>query len=608
MASKARKPKERTMAQQTALQRMAEVLAKRYPIFTAYEILQYQEEFALFDEDESGDIDTREICKLFNALGEPIPKKAAAAVIAQFDKDGEGSIDFEEFVNMMYQLKTGRVNASDGFLRAYMLQQASYETILDMVRTSSTNLTDLSLAGKHERGQDGRLYEGLKSNSQLTSLNLSGCGLQEQHAKLIGDALLDNSALVKLNLSDNAIVDAGFEKIADALCMPPDSRAAWEQVQDAKEELADLRDEYHEVNRRYNAYLEQLRRENSIIHQVGNTDSILFKDPAAQKHFNQIRQQNENLLDELEKAGLREMDALEYYAKQKGNVFVTELLCNACYLYDASGHYIARTLLWNKTLTSLQLERNGIGSAGTQAIAKALVGHPTLRALNLSANVCGADAGTALASMLMANTVLTDVQLADNCMSNSTARVMTQMLHRNTSLLSLDLSSNLFTAEPCKDLCRALAQHHADHGRHFCTQLILLRNELGADQQLQVTQILGKDWKYKKSTAGMACKLRKMPSAENALEALTHKQHANLESAFFAFDEDGSGEMDASELAAAADTMGMQVPPRAPCMHAPALVPLLFARARIWRDAWTRGSQLPSTCRAVACAVGENGC
>jgi hypothetical protein len=74
-----------------------------------------------------------------------------------------------------------------------------------------------------------------------------------------------------------------------------------------------------------------------------------------------------------------------------------------------------------------------------------------------------------------------------------------------------------------------------------------------------VTRIPGKDWKYKKSKAGIAVKLRKMPSVEAALKALTHKQHANLESAFFAFDEDGSGEMDASELAGAVETMGMQV-------------------------------------------------
>ena len=57
------KKAERTMAQQAALQRMAEALTKRYPIFTTYEILKYQEEFSTFDEDGSGDIDAREISR-----------------------------------------------------------------------------------------------------------------------------------------------------------------------------------------------------------------------------------------------------------------------------------------------------------------------------------------------------------------------------------------------------------------------------------------------------------------------------------------------------------------------------------------------------------------
>ena len=70
---------------------------------------------------------------------------------------------------------------------------------------------------KHARGQDGRLYEALKSNTVLTSLNLSTCGLQEHHATQIGEALLDNSALVTLNLSGNSICDAGLEQALKAI-------------------------------------------------------------------------------------------------------------------------------------------------------------------------------------------------------------------------------------------------------------------------------------------------------------------------------------------------------------------------------------------------------
>lgn len=179
--------------------------------------------------------------------------------------------------------------------------------------------------------------------------------------------------------------------------------------------------------------------------------------------------------------------------------------------------------------------------------------------LNMSGNVCGAEAGSALARMLMANTVLTAVELADNSFSNTAAAVFAEMLSVNTTLLSLDLSGNLITAEPCKALCRAVRGQAVAHGKPCNTELVLLRNDISPDQQMDVTNILGKDWKYKKTTAGISCRLRKMPSADKALAALTSKQHAMLESAFFAFDEDGSGEMDANELFQASEQMGLQM-------------------------------------------------
>lgn len=46
---------------------------------------------------------------------------------------------------MMYGLKTGSLDASNGFLRAYLLERSSHEAIIDMLRTSSSNLTELSL-------------------------------------------------------------------------------------------------------------------------------------------------------------------------------------------------------------------------------------------------------------------------------------------------------------------------------------------------------------------------------------------------------------------------------------------------------------------------------
>eukprot|EP00961_Rhodomonas_salina_P169691 2286584-Rhodomonas_salina.3 len=50
------------------------------------------------------------------------------------------------------------------------------------------------------------------------------------------------------------------------------------QVQDTREELADLRQEFRQVNREYNTYLERLRKENGVIKQPG-VDHFIFNDP-----------------------------------------------------------------------------------------------------------------------------------------------------------------------------------------------------------------------------------------------------------------------------------------------------------------------------------------
>lgn len=41
------------------------MLARKYPVFTEHEVLQYYEEFVEFDADGSGDIDKYEIMQLF---------------------------------------------------------------------------------------------------------------------------------------------------------------------------------------------------------------------------------------------------------------------------------------------------------------------------------------------------------------------------------------------------------------------------------------------------------------------------------------------------------------------------------------------------------------
>ncbi|RHY17208.1 hypothetical protein DYB28_010098 [Aphanomyces astaci] len=70
---------------------------------------EIKEAFSLFDTDGSGSIDARELKAAMRALGFQVKKAEVRKMIADIDKDENGTIEFENFVEMM----TSRmVNAS----------------------------------------------------------------------------------------------------------------------------------------------------------------------------------------------------------------------------------------------------------------------------------------------------------------------------------------------------------------------------------------------------------------------------------------------------------------------------------------------------------------
>ena len=163
-------------------------------------------------------------------MGESVPKKVVSALITSYDSSGEGVLSFPDFCAVMYGIRTGSLNASNPYLRSFLLQRSSREATIDMLRTSSTNLVELSIQRDTAFGQDVRIYDALRVNSSLTSLSINKCSLAPSHATTLAEALLDNMSLSSLNLDSNTIEDAGFFMIAEALRMPPDVRDAWEQV------------------------------------------------------------------------------------------------------------------------------------------------------------------------------------------------------------------------------------------------------------------------------------------------------------------------------------------------------------------------------------------
>merc|ERR1711981_870379 len=73
------------------------------------QIEEIREAFNLFDADNSGAIDVRELKAAMRALGFEVKKEELKKMISDIDNDGNGSIEFGEFLEMM----TGKMGEKD---------------------------------------------------------------------------------------------------------------------------------------------------------------------------------------------------------------------------------------------------------------------------------------------------------------------------------------------------------------------------------------------------------------------------------------------------------------------------------------------------------------
>merc|ERR1712167_2414 len=70
---------------------------------------EIREAFNLFDADQSGAIDVRELKAAMRALGFEVKKEELKKMISDIDTSGDGDIDFGEFLEMM----TGKMGEKD---------------------------------------------------------------------------------------------------------------------------------------------------------------------------------------------------------------------------------------------------------------------------------------------------------------------------------------------------------------------------------------------------------------------------------------------------------------------------------------------------------------
>lgn len=69
--------------------------------FSDAELVEYREAFNMFDFDSGGTIETHELKEVMTQLGEEPTDEDIREMIVLVDADGDGEINFEEFINLM---------------------------------------------------------------------------------------------------------------------------------------------------------------------------------------------------------------------------------------------------------------------------------------------------------------------------------------------------------------------------------------------------------------------------------------------------------------------------------------------------------------------------
>ena len=78
-----------------------EELASAWPYLTRAQVQEFKEAFDIFDVDGGGTITAEELGEVMKSLGQRPTRAQLEAMVREIDADGDGAIDFPEFLTMM---------------------------------------------------------------------------------------------------------------------------------------------------------------------------------------------------------------------------------------------------------------------------------------------------------------------------------------------------------------------------------------------------------------------------------------------------------------------------------------------------------------------------
>lgn len=122
---------------------------ERYPVpkwmlneFSPLEMKMFRHHFAMIDADGSGTVDAAEMVELVSGLGTRISLQQAQDLIDQYDLDKSGTIDFVEFMNLIFKIQQGTIDMENGDVGQALMESKYQLGIYDEIENIKANLPE----------------------------------------------------------------------------------------------------------------------------------------------------------------------------------------------------------------------------------------------------------------------------------------------------------------------------------------------------------------------------------------------------------------------------------------------------------------------------------
>ena len=94
------------------------------------EIKMFKHHFMLIDLDHGGTIDANELQDLTESLGSRLPEDQAQNLIDQFDQTKSGTLNFQDFLTLMYRIKSGTLVMTNNVLVTALMESKNQMKIM----------------------------------------------------------------------------------------------------------------------------------------------------------------------------------------------------------------------------------------------------------------------------------------------------------------------------------------------------------------------------------------------------------------------------------------------------------------------------------------------